>query len=215
MPWKTVQHNHNHNNNNNINSIGNSTNFTLPSYLRLGGGGGGGDQRCHDYRSGETGAAGTSSNYRDSIASTMKYRSSISDLGGSSSALVQFTNTRIKSITNRRGAVKYQKYVFLLLFSSIEIIFTCPFIHISIFTEHMTSMDTNLWRNSFDNQHSAPSAKNSYGDSGNRDINATVSFWRFFSWTKKKNHSSYLHIFICTNDNSLSIWSRLRTQFTS
>lgn len=40
----------------------------------------------------------------------MKYRSSISDLGGSSQALDRLTNTRIKSITNRRGAVKYQKY---------------------------------------------------------------------------------------------------------
>lgn len=96
LPRKTVQ------NNNNSSSSSNSSNAntTLPSYLRLGG------QRSHDDRSGE---ASTSSNYRDSIGSSMRYRSSISDLGGSSSALVQFTNTRIKSITNRRGAVKYQK----------------------------------------------------------------------------------------------------------
>ncbi|XP_055319835.1 putative protein kinase C delta type homolog [Sitodiplosis mosellana] len=94
LPRKTVQ-------NINNNNISNNTNSTLPSYLRHGGGA----PRSND----DVGAAGTSSNYRDSIASTMKYRSSISDLGGSSSALVQFTNTRIKSITNRRGAVKYQK----------------------------------------------------------------------------------------------------------
>lgn len=41
----------------------------------------------------------------------MIYRTSISDLGNSTTAIVQITNTRIKSITNRRGAVKYQKYI--------------------------------------------------------------------------------------------------------
>lgn len=45
----------------------------------------------------------------------MKYRSSISDLGDSNSALNRLTNTRIKSLKNRRGAVKYQKYVFILV----------------------------------------------------------------------------------------------------
>lgn len=101
LPWKTVQNNNKNSNNSN------QTNFTLPSYARLGSG-----QRSKDDRFVDIGAAGTSFDCRDSVASSIsKYRSSISDLGGSSSALVQFTNTRIKSITNRRGAVKYQKLV--------------------------------------------------------------------------------------------------------
>lgn len=47
-----------------------------------------------------------------SSLSMMKDRSSLSNLGGSSTAIDGLTNTRRKSITNRRGAVKYQKYVF-------------------------------------------------------------------------------------------------------
>lgn len=59
----------------------------------------------HSHQRKTNGEASTSWPGRDS---SVKYRTSISDLG-SSSALVQNTNTRIKSITNRRGAVKYQK----------------------------------------------------------------------------------------------------------
>lgn len=80
---------------NNEISIGNGINSTMPSTSRLGG------HRADDECS--TSAP---------IPPMMKYRSSISDLGGNNTALDRLTNTRIKSITNRRGAVKYQKYVF-------------------------------------------------------------------------------------------------------
>lgn len=81
--WKNS--NNNNNNNNGHNSCNQST--------------------IHSHQRATDGEASTSWSGRDS---SVKYRTSISDLG-SSSALVQNTNTRIKSITNRRGAVKYQK----------------------------------------------------------------------------------------------------------
>ncbi|XP_031622141.1 putative protein kinase C delta type homolog [Contarinia nasturtii] len=98
LPRKSTQNNQSNSN----------TYPTLPSYLRLG------VKRTNDDHSDDRDAVAAGGGHsKDSIASSstssMLYRSSISDLGGSSSALVQFTNTRIKSITNRRGAVKYQK----------------------------------------------------------------------------------------------------------
>lgn len=76
----------------------NSNQSTQHSYLTLG------NQRTNKHDDCE---ASTSWSAKES---SIKYRSSISDLGGSGSALAQITNTRIKSITKRRGAVKYQKY---------------------------------------------------------------------------------------------------------
>lgn len=96
--------------------ISNSMSPTLPSTSRLGG------HRANDEYNCDT-SAGSSAydgNNCASISSMMKYRSSISDLGGSNMALDRLTNTRIKSITNRRGAVKYQKYVFRNIFSISE-----------------------------------------------------------------------------------------------
>lgn len=90
-------------------STGSSNSSTVPSTSRLGG------HRAHDEFNRDTTAVSSSSSCdaKDcaSISSLIKYRSSISDLGGSSTALDRLTNTRIKSIKNRRGAVKYQKYV--------------------------------------------------------------------------------------------------------
>lgn len=167
LPWKTVQ-----NNNNNNNTGSNHSNSTLPSYLRLGGG-----QRSKDDRSIDASVAGTSSD-RDSVAPSMKYRTSISDLGGSSSALVQFTNTRIKSIKNRRGAVKYQKYFY---FSKKKQNFQESLSLIRFtFAEHTILMGINLWRNFFDSQHFALFVKNSCGDLVNKDTNAIVSLLRYY-----------------------------------
>lgn len=97
------------------NSSGNSNSSTLnlyplPSYIRLGGGASssGSGQRSNGELRGDSAAASSSTGSNES-SSLMKYRSSISDLGCSSMALDRLTNTRIKSITNRRGAVKYQK----------------------------------------------------------------------------------------------------------
>lgn len=46
--------------------------------------------------------------------SSSYYRTSISDLGHNP-LLVQNTNTRVRSITNRRGAIKHQRYDFKFL----------------------------------------------------------------------------------------------------
>lgn len=76
-----------------------------------------GESRARDDFNCDTSAVSSSYDVKSdaSISSAMKYRSSISDLGDSNSALNRLTNTRIKSLKNRRGAVKYQKYVFILV----------------------------------------------------------------------------------------------------
>lgn len=92
LPWKNVSQP--------------STNTNSSSYSRLG------NQHSNDeqYVDGNSDSGVVCS----SASASMIYRTSISDLGSSSSstAIAQLTNTRIKSITNRRGAVKYQKYVY-------------------------------------------------------------------------------------------------------
>lgn len=106
----------------------------------------------------------------------MKYRSSISDLGDSNSALNRLTNTRIKSLKNRRGAVKYQKYVFVLV-SDFQLKSLSIHLPIALYciVGHITLMGINLWRNSSDNPHFVYFVRNFYGASGSKDINALVS----------------------------------------
>lgn len=87
--------------------IGNRVSPTIPSTSRLG------EHRACDKYNCDMSAVSSSYDAKNggpSIPSMMKYRSSISDLGDSNSALDRLTNTRIKSIKARRGAVKYQKY---------------------------------------------------------------------------------------------------------
>lgn len=95
---------------NSENCIGNRISPTIPSTSRLG------ECRASDEHNCDKLAASSSYDAKNSasISSMMKYRSSISDLGDSNSALDRLTNTRLKSIKNRRGAVKYQKYVLVI-----------------------------------------------------------------------------------------------------
>lgn len=65
----------------------------------------------YDYPSSSAGASGISTSAGTSQNSSPYYRSSISDLSYDR-ILAQNTNTRVRRLTNRRGAVKHQKYYF-------------------------------------------------------------------------------------------------------
>lgn len=97
-----------------------TTNTVVSTHSRLG------NQRSNDEQYGDD--IDESGPLCLSASASMLYRTSISDLGSSSSstALAQLTNTRIKSITNRRGAVKYQKYVWWLMSTASPITDAAP-----------------------------------------------------------------------------------------
>lgn len=105
LPWKTSNTT---SNNSNINS-------NLPSYLRLGNQRNTSNPHHNQHGTSDDLDSDGAKCMNASIASSKDgstatlYRSSVSDLGYNN-ALAQITNTRIKSITKRRGAVKYQKY---------------------------------------------------------------------------------------------------------
>lgn len=105
LQWKKQQDNSTKSNS----EIGIKMSPSIPSTSRHG------EYRASDQYNCDTSAARSSYDAKNSPLnlSMMKYRSSISDLGDSNLALDRLTNTRLKSIKNRRGAVKYQKYVFI------------------------------------------------------------------------------------------------------